>query len=95
MNKVKYSYAIVQSMFGNMWVGKSKRKADGKQYFETHQKAINLAMLRFEEKHGLYDFDPDDEGIHYDILEEYEAIQSEDGDIQEIDKKLEQFVMGK
>lgn len=90
---MKYSYAVVQSMFGNLWVGKSKKKADGKHYFKTHEQAVSLAIIRFEEKHELYDFDPDDEDVDYEILEEYEAIQGEDGDIEEIDKKLEKFVV--
>ena len=93
MSKIKYSYAIVQNIFDSLWVGKSKNKPDGKKFFATHEEAINLAMLRFEEKHGLYDFDPDDEDVDYDILEEYEAIQGED-EISEITKTLEKFVIG-
>ena len=90
---MKYSYVIVQSMFGNLWVGKSKRKADSKKYFKTHQEAIDVAMLSFEDKHGFYNFDPDDEDIDYEILEEYEAIQGENGDIEEVTKELEKFII--
>ena len=50
MAKIKYSYAIVQSIFGNLWVGRSRNKSDGKHYFKTHQQAVDEAMLRFEDK---------------------------------------------
>ena len=90
MVKIKYSYAVVQSIFGNLWVGKSKNKPDGKHYFKTHQEAINTAMLIFEDKHG--EFDPDEECNDYELLEEYDGIQGIDG-IEEIKKGMEKFVL--
>lgn len=93
MAKIKYSYAIVKSTFGNLWVGKSKRKADGKKYFKTHEQAVSLAMILFEEKHNLYDFDPDYEYVDYEIIEEYDAIQNENEEPDEIDKELEKFII--
>jgi len=56
---MKYSYAVIRSIFDGLWVGKSKRKPDGKSYFKTHEEAVNLAMRYFEDKHG--EFDPDEE----------------------------------
>ena len=88
---MKYSYAIIQSIYGNLWVGKSKRKADEEHYFSTHQKAVDRAMLKFEDKHGLYDFD-EDNCDDCELLEEYDAIQGT-SEIEVITKGLEKFVI--
>lgn len=83
------SYAVVKSSFGTYWVGSSQNKLDGKKYF-THKQAVDLAMMHFTEKHG--EFDPDDEDVDYDILEEYEAI-NDILCIEEIGKGLEKFII--
>ena len=84
------SYAVVLSGFGTYWVGSSENEPDGKKYFESNKQAVKIAMMYFTEKHG--EFDPEDEDVDYDILEEYEAI-NDILCIEEIGKGLEKFVV--
>ena len=90
---MKWSYAVIQSIFGNLWVGKSKRKADNKQYFATIDEAIDLAKSKFNETHFYFDEDNEEEN-DLELNEEYNAmIETTIGDIEEIRKPMEKFVI--
>jgi len=84
------SYAVVQSLFGTLWVGQSKREPDNIKFFTTHEEAVDKAMNIFYDKYGI------DFGIEFsddsDAIEEYEAIQGTI-EIEEIKENLEKFVI--
>lgn len=95
--KNKWSYAVVQSIFGNLWVGKSKRKADNKKYFSEHKDAVAIAMQDYEANWGVFDINDIEDYIEEpdDVMqatEEYEAINNED-DVEIIRKPMEKFVI--
>lgn len=95
--KNKWSYAVVQSIFGNLWVGKSKRKPDNKQYFSNRADAVAIAMQDYEANWGVFDIDAIEDYIDnpdevMQAIEEYEAINNT-GDIEEIRKSMEKFVI--
>lgn len=53
MKKCKWNYATVKSIFGNVWVGKTKLKPDGKKIFSSFDEANkirkqNITAAEFE-----------------------------------------------
>lgn len=95
--KEKWSYAVVQSIFGSLWVGKSKNKPDEKHYFSKHEDAVAIAMQEYEENWGVFDIDDIEDYIEdtdevMQATEEYEAINNTDN-IEEIQKSMEKFVI--
>ncbi len=43
--KIKYSYVVMQSMFGNLWVGKTKLKPNGVNVFADFDDATEEAKV--------------------------------------------------
>ena len=91
--KTKYSYAVVKSVFGDIWVGKSKHKADEKRFFSDIEDAYNKAEDYFCEQHPDFDFtlDEDDEGYNDELVMLHDEIRNPDLD--EIKETMEKFVI--
>jgi hypothetical protein len=93
MKKIKWNYAVVRSVFGDYWVGKTKLKADEERIFVDIQVAIQRAEELFKDDH--IDFDPDNEndenGELSCIFEDISQVTEETAE--EIKKALEKFIV--
>lgn len=58
-NKSKWHYAVVKSMFGDLWVGKTKKPLKKEIIFATIEEAVDKAQNLFMQYHP--DFFPSDE----------------------------------
>ena len=96
MTKVKWNYAVIKSIFGDLWVGKTKLKADEDSIFSDKEDAINLAEQLFEDNH--FDFDSslteDDEYYDDDLFYEFEKIrQDAENNCEKISKSIENKIV--
>lgn len=93
---MKYSYAVVKSIFGDYWVGKSKNKPDEIKYFKDKDDAIQKAEQLFEDAHPDFDssLTEEDENYNDDLFYQYEQISDRDeSEIDLIKKSMENFVV--
>lgn len=52
--KTKWNYAIVRSIFGDYWIGKTKLKADKIKVFSDVEDCIRLVEEKFLREHCCY-----------------------------------------
>ena len=94
--KVKWNFAVVRSMFGDLWIGKTKLEPVKDKIFIELNDAIEKAKNLFMDSH--MDFDPsleeDDDGYEYELAEQYEEfdITSEET-AEEIKKDIAKFIV--
>lgn len=95
MKKIKWNYAIIRSIFGDYWIGKTKLKANEQNIFSNLADAINFAEQLFEDSHPEFDsnLEEGDEGYNEDLYYTFEQIREHAEDKPEIiNKKLEKFI---
>jgi len=90
MKETKWNYAVVRTIFGDYWVGKTKLKADEKKIFKNIRYAIEKAQDLFIDQTG---YDPEDEEADDETMMRYDEI----GDVteettEEIKKGIVQFI---
>ena len=90
MKKTKWNYAVVRTIFGDYWVGKTKINADEKSIFKNIQHAIEEAQNLFIDQTG---YDPDDEEIDNELSMSYDEIGDvTEGTAEEIKKGIVKFI---
>jgi hypothetical protein len=92
--KIKWNYAVITSIFGDLWIGKTKHPPVKDKIFKNINDAIEKAKDRFMCEHP--DFDPDlfDDDENYDdnLSSQYEKMIDTD-DVEEInDSVLDTFL---
>lgn len=94
MSKIKWNYAVVRSLFGDLWIGKTKLKPQKEKIFADPEDAVEKAQQLFQDSHLDFDelAEPNDENYNDELLYEYEKL-SELEDIEEIRKGLEKFMV--
>jgi len=97
VKKVKWNFAVVKSIFGNLWIGKTKLAPVKDKVFTDLSEAIEKAQGLFMEDH--IDFDPslveDDEFYDCELEVEYNELEmTTEEDAEEIKKDLERFIVG-
>lgn len=93
--KKKWNYAVVKSIFGDCWVGKTKLKADEVRIFADIEDVIKQIEERFllEHSHFNPDLDEDDEGYNDELNYQFSEIREHAEEPEEIRKKLEKFIV--
>jgi len=98
MKKEKWHYAVVKSMFGDYWVGKTQLPLQKEIVFEDIEDAIEKAEELFCRDKG---FDPDyaddneEDEDGSEMLYEYEQIREKAEESSEIiAKSIEKFIVG-
>lgn len=93
--KIKWNYAIVKSIFGDCWIGKTKLKADEIRIFTDIEDVIKLTEEEFLNNH--FDFEPnlDEEDEDYDdeLAREFSEIRYPSEEAEQINKGLEKFIV--
>jgi hypothetical protein len=93
--KVKWNYAVVRTIFGDFWVGKTKQKADEITIFADKEDVIRLLEEQFLDEH--IDFDPDldedDENYDDELSYKFEEIREHAEEPDEIKKGMEKFIV--
>lgn len=91
--KKKWNYAIVKSVFGDLWVGKTQLPADEKRVFADVSDVVDKAKELFLEQNPM--FDPDNEDDEdTDAYYSYEQLQeTTEETIEEIRKEMEHFIV--
>ena len=81
-----FNYAIVRSIFGDYWVGKTLLKADEKSIFSKIETAVNRAQDLYCEQHPCFDpnAEEEDEGYDDEAYCEWSNIESNAFDCEEI-----------
>jgi hypothetical protein len=88
--KIKWNYAVVRSVFGDFWIGKTKLKANEITIFVDKEDVIRLVEEQFLDEH--LDFDPDldeDDELNY----KFEEIREHAEEPEEIKKAVEKFIV--
>ena len=77
MSKTKWNYAVVKTIFGDLWVGKTKLEPVPCKIFTKLKDAIAKAQILFEDRHPEFDPDADvgDENYDDELLMQYEEIE--------------------
>jgi len=95
IKKIKWNYAVVRSIFGDFWVGKTKLKANEITIFADKEDVIRLVEEQFLDEH--IDFDPnldeDDEDYDDELYYKFEDIREHAEEPEEIKKALEKFIV--
>jgi hypothetical protein len=93
--KIKWNYAVVRSIFGDFWVGKTKLKADEITIFGDKEDVIKQIEEQFLDEH--IDFDPDldedDENYNDELFYKFEEIREHAEEPDEITKGMEKFIV--
>ena len=95
MKKIKkWHYAVVRSVFGDYWVGKTMLPLIKEKIFVDVEDAIQKAEELFLDSH--MDFDPDldenDENYNDSIAYEFEKL-SDVTETEEISKEIEKYIV--
>ena len=94
MKKEKWNYAVVKSVFGDFWVGKTKLLPVKEKIFNNIQEAIQHAEELFMESHPDFDYDIYEDNDNDDellmLFDEISEITSENAEA--IKKGLEKFI---
>lgn len=95
MKNKKKNYAVMVSMFGDYWVGRTDLPANDKNVFSDFEKAKGKVIDKFLMKHQ--DFDPsleyDDEGYDQELAYAYEDLNDQtEEDCDDISKDMEKFI---
>ena len=93
MAKTKWNYAVVRSIFGDLWIGKTKLLVKKDKIYKDLRDAIDMAVILFEESHT--NFNPDDEEDN-DPEEQYQyddLLNTSKDEVEKIDKKIEKYIV--
>jgi len=95
MVKVKWNYAVVRSIFGDFWVGKTKQKADEITIFADKEDVIRLVEEQFLDEHINFDPDLDEDDENYDdeLSYKFAEIREHAEEPDEIQKGMEKFIV--
>ena len=90
--RVKWNYAVMSSVFGNLWVGKTKLSPKKERVFKDIEEAKEKARMLFQDYHP--DFDSEDEDNNdMEVQSEYDNIDTMTEDTaEEIRKGMEKFI---
>lgn len=88
---VKLNYAIMQSAFGDYWVGKTMLKADEKSIFSKREDAVNHAQDLFCSDHPDFDMyaEEGDDNYSWEDHNAWEIIETDSLEAEEIQKRME------
>jgi len=95
MIKIKWNYAVVRSVFGDYWVGKTKLKANEITIFVDKEDVIRLVEEQFLDEHPCFDpdLDEDDEDFDEEIFYRFEEIREHAEEPDTILKTVEKFIV--
>ena len=93
--KIKWNYAVVRSIFGDFWVGKTKLKANEITIFADIEDVIRQVEEQFLDEHPCFDpnLDEDDEDYDEELTYEFEEIREHAEEPEEIKKEIEKFIV--
>lgn len=95
MKKGKWNYAVVRSVFGDLWIGKTKLPIKKDTIFSDIEEASQMAIMSFEQAHPEFDT-VDEDNNDMDLQYEYEKFLyplEDDKEIDEIKKGIEKFII--
>lgn len=98
MSKVKWNYAVMKPLMGDVWIGKTKLKCDGQKIFKKLETAKYHAKDLFCENNPDFDEDSeiDEDNDSLQSIETQEAYQdienSTENNVEEIKKGMEKFI---
>jgi hypothetical protein len=96
MKRIKWNYAVVKSVFGDLWIGKTKLEANGEYIFSSLEEASSFACQIFEYEHLDFDcsLEEDDENYDDELLFQFEGLENPNEDeLEEIKKGIEKFIV--
>lgn len=96
MGKKKFNYAVVRSIYGELWVGKTKLEVEDRIVFADIKDAVQKAEQLFYDKNIGFDpyLDEDDEDYDEELQTEYEDLTNETEDsVENIPKGVEKFIV--
>jgi hypothetical protein len=96
MAKVKWNYAVVKNIFGDLWIGETGLEANGEYIFSNIEDASNFACQLFEDDNPDFDvsLEEDDEGYDDELLCQFEDLENPiEEELEEIKKGLEKFIV--
>ena len=91
--KEKWNYAVIETVFGDFWVGKIKLKLEKNKIFAKLDDAIFKAQELFQDAHPDFNefADDGDEDFNDELLSDYEELAKTDN-IEEIRKGMGKFI---
>ena len=96
--KIKWNYALMKSLFGDLWIGKTKLPPKKEVIFCNLEDAKEKAKNLFLNEHPDFDieaFENEEEPDNYDNEESYRKIvKCNEKEVEEINKKIEKFIVG-
>ena len=84
------SYCVVKSVFGDIWIGKSKKETDDIKFFATFDEASDRAKGKFLEFN--LDFDENLDSNDEELQEAYDGLDDE-SNIEEVEEDMEKFII--
>ncbi len=96
MKSKKWNYAVIRSIFGNLWVGKTPSSVKDEVIFADIKDAIDKAEQLFLEHRPCFDpdIDEDEEDYDEDLASEYNnIIDTTEETAEEIRKGMEKFIV--
>jgi hypothetical protein len=89
MAKVKWNYAVVRSVFGDLWIGKTRLEANEQYIFSNIEDASNFAVQLFEDDNPDFDasLEEDDENYDDELLCTFEDLANP------IEEEIEEICM--
>lgn len=93
--EVKFNYAIIRSVFGDYWIGKTKLKADEKSIFSKREDAVNQAQDLFWSSHPEFDCHAEEGDARYDyeLYSNWSNIETDSFNCEEIQKRMEDKIV--
>ena len=92
----KWNYAVMKSIFGDLWVGKTTLSVKDEIIFSELEEAIDKATDLFLEHHPCFEPDLDEDDEDYDDETAYvynELLDTTRNTAEEIKKGLEKFIV--
>lgn len=94
MKKTKWNYAVVRTIFGDFWIGKTKLPVETRRIFSKFEDAQNSAIDLFSSDNSYVGCAETDE--NYNADKEYELQELQDineSDVEIIKKETERFIV--
>lgn len=91
----KYAYAVMKSIFGDLWIGRTTLKPDESRVFTERIDAITKAQDIFSDLHPDFDPSADEEDDNYDeeLYCAYEDLEASSC-TEFISKAMEKHIIG-
>jgi len=96
MKNKKWNYAVVKSIFGDLWVGKTALPVKDEVVFSELQNAIDKATDSFLEHHPCFEPDVEDDEEDYDdetAMAYNDLVETTEETAEEINKGIERFIV--